>query len=487
MVNFKKNIVLKILSNGGNSIMTKEKIENYDDVLGQVEDAIANKKLVFNNHANRNVTLYSVAEYPNDNTSVKATSSVFDSAIRDNEGHIYYDTDTVVDNVKADNKQNYLVILSCAKDLAKHRYSKYLKDPAAMTELIEQLPIKLLAAVDPDMHESITFSMLLPITPNYNAIYSNKLFEQFHRSDMGRINSYFDQKIKQINLTCKQMKEIWALRGQNTPIVYRYKYALVGQENQLCFYHFGYGATEARNNYSVFNETIARYAAINLKPMFKGSQMYVLIKKGAGSWWVKYARELNHNDYYNEMIKDYTNSLAYDNDSNNINKIITSFVFDYLPLACFNSNNNYSFYNGYVTISDTDAHDPRYKEIEFHSKYDLKLFDSRNLDGRSDWQLIDNNNSFYSLDQLATFELDLPKFDSSLPYQLSQTDLLGKVVNSRKREYVDINPNETKSLPEIFNMISLANPRQKAFIENHTLVALLGSDNIKEIDTNPID
>ena len=83
--------------------MTKEKIENYDDVLGQVEDAIANKKLVFNNHANRNVTLYSVAEYPNDNTSVKATSSVFDSAIRDNEGHIYYDTDTVVDNVKADN------------------------------------------------------------------------------------------------------------------------------------------------------------------------------------------------------------------------------------------------------------------------------------------------------------------------------------------------------------------------------------------------
>ena len=467
--------------------MTKEKIENYDDVLNQVEDAIANKKLVFNNHANRNVTLYSVAEYPNDNTTIKATSSVFDSAIRDNEGHIYYDTDTAVANVKSDNKQNYLVILSCAKDLAKHRYSKYLKDPAAMTELIEQLPIKVLAAVDPDMRESVTFSMLLPITPNYNAIYDNELCNQFHRSDMGRINSYFDQKIKQINLTCKQMKEIWALRGENTPIVYRYKYALVGQENQLCFYNFGYGATEARNAYSIFNETIARYAAINLKPMFKGSQMYVLIKKGAGSWWVKYARELNHNDYYNEMIKDYTNSLAYDNDSNNINKIITSFVFDYLPLACFNSNNNYSFYNGYVAISDTDAHDPRYKEIEFHSKYDLKLFDSRNVCGRSDWQLIDNDNSFYSLDQLATFELDLPKFDSSLPYQLSQTDLLGKVVNSRKREYVDINPNETKALSEIFNMISLTNPRQKAFIENHTLVALLGTDNIKEIDINPID
>lgn len=486
MVNL-KNIVLKILSNGGNFIMTKEKIENYDDVLKQIEDAIANKELVFNNHANRDVTLYSDSERPDDTTVVKATSSVFDSVIKDNDRKLYYDTDTAVDNVKSDNKQNYLVILSCAKDLAKHRYSKYLKDPAAMTELIEQLPIKLLAAVDPAMHESVTFSMLLPITPNYNAIYSNKLFEQFHRSDMGRINSYFDQKIKQINLTCKQMKEIWALRGQNTPIVYRYRYALVDQENQLCFYNFGSSATEARNNYSIFNETIARYAAINLKPMFKGSQMYVLIKKGAGSCWVKYARELNHNDYYNEMIKDYTNSLAYDNDSNNINKIITSFVFDYLPLACFNSNNNFSFYNGYVSISDIDSNDPRYKEIEFHSKYDLKLFDSRNLSGRSDWQLIDNNNSFYSLDQLATFELDLPKFDSSLPYQLSQTDLLGKVVNSKKREYVDINPNETKSLPEIFNMISLTNPRQKAFIENHTLVALLGSDNIKEIDTNPID
>lgn len=467
--------------------MTKEKIENYDDVLDQVEDAIANKELVFNNHANRDVTLYSVSEYPNDNTAIKATSSIFDSVIKDNAGQIYYDTDTAVDNVKSDNKQNYLVILSCAKDLAKHRYSKYLKDPAAMTELIEQLPIKVLAAVDPDMHKNVTFSMLLPITPNYNAIYHNKLCDQFHKSDMGRINNYFDQKIKQINLTCKQMKEIWALRGQNIPVVYRYRYALVDQENQLCFNTVGSGAIEARHAYSIFNETIARYAAINLKPMFKGSQMYVLIKKGAGSWWVKYARKLNHNDYYNEMIKDYGNPLAYDNDGHNINKISTSFIFDYLPLACFNSNNNFSFYNGYIAISDTDAHDPRYKEIEFHSKYDLKLFDSQNLCGRSKWQLIDNNNSFYSLDQLSTFELDLPKFDSSLPYQLSQTDLLGKVVNSRKRDYVDINPNETKSLSEIFNMISLANPRQRVFIENHTLVALLGTDNIKEIDTNPID
>lgn len=467
--------------------MTKEKIENYDDVLNQVEDAIANKKLVFNNHVKRNITLYVTKERSLDSTTIKATSSVFDDLIRNSNG-LYYDTDMAVDNVKSDNKQNYLVILSCAKDLAKHRYSKYLKEPTAMTELIQQLPIKVLAAINPDMHESITFSMLSPITPNNNGIYNNKLCDQFRNLfDMGRINNYFDQKIKQINLTCKQMKEIWALRGQNVSIVYRYKYALVGQENQLCFYNVGFGATETRNNYSIFNRTIARYAAINLKPMFKGSQMYVLIKKGAGSWWVKYARELNHNDYYNEMIKDYTNSLAYDNDSNNINRIITSFVFDHLPLACFNSNNNYSFYNGYVAISNTDAHDPRYKEIEFHSKYDLKLFDSRNLCGRSDWQLIDNDNSFYSLEQLATFELDLPKFDSSLPYQLSQTDLLDKVVNSRKREYVDINPNETKSLPEIFNMISLANPRQRAFIENHTLVALLGSDNIKEIDTNPID
>lgn len=466
--------------------MTKEKIENYDDVLDQVEDAIANKKLVFNNHANRDVTLYSDSERPNDNTAIKATSSVFDSAIKDNEGYIYYDTDTAVDNVESDHKQNYLVILSCAKDLAKHRYSQYLKDPASMTELIEQLPIKLLAAVDPNMHESVTFSMLLPIIPNYNAVYNNKLCERFRKSDMGRINNYFDQKIKQVNLTCKQMKKIWALRGQNTSIVYRYRYALVDQEDQLCFYNSAYGATEAKNNYSIFNETIACYAAINLKPMFKGSQMYVLIKKGAGSWWVKYARELNHNDYYNEMIKDYTNSLAYDNDSHNINKIITSFVFDYLPLACFNSNNNFSFYQGYVAISDTDANDPRYKEIEFHSKYDLELFDSQNLCGRSEWQLIDNDILFCSIDQLATFEVDLPKFDSSLPYQLSQTDLLDKVVNSKKRDYVDINPNETKALSEIFNMISLANPRQKTFIENHTLVALLGTDNIKEINTNPI-
>lgn len=468
-------------------MMTNEKIENYDDVLDQVEDAIANKKLVFNNYAKRDVTLYYV--FSDAGTTITATSSAFDDLTRNNNGQIYYNTDTAVDNVKLDNSQNYLVILSCAKDLAKYRYSKYLKEPATMTELIQQLPIKVLAAVDPDMHDSVKFSMLSPIAPDYNAIYNNsnnKLCGQFHRSDMGRINNYFDQKIKQINLTCKQMKEIWALRGQNISIVYRYRYALVNKENQLCFDNVGHDATEARNAYSIFNETIARYATINLKPMFKGSQMYVLIKKGAGSWWVKYARELNHNDYYNEMIKNYTDPLAYDDNSHHINKISTSFVFDHLPLACFDANNNFSFYHGYVAISDTDVHDVRYKEIEFHSQYDLQRFDSQNLCGRSQWRLIDNNNSYYSLEQLSAFELDLPKFDSSLPYQLSQTNLLDKVVNSKKRDYVDINPNEAKSLSEIFNMISLANPRQKAFIENHTLVALLGTDNIKEIDTNPI-
>lgn len=472
--------------------MTKEKIENYDDVLSHVEDAITNKKLVFNNHVKRDVTLYFTSKYPensDNSTTIKANGSVFDILIRKNDGRVYYDTDKAVNNVKADNKQNYLVILSCAKDLAKHRYSKYLKNPADMTELIGELPIKVLAAVDPDMDESVEFSMLLPITPDYNAIYNNennKLCSQFHKSDMGRINNYFDQKIKQINLACKQMKEIWALKDQNTPIVYRNRYALVNKENQLCFSKAGSSATEARNAYSIFNETIVSYATLNLKPMFKGSQMYVLIKKGAGSWWVKYARELNHNDYYNEMIKDYGNPLAYDGNGHNINKISTSFVFDHLPLACFDSNNNFSFYHGYVTIGDTDIHDERYKEIEFHSQYDLQIFDRQNVCGRNKWQLIDNNNSYYSLDQLSAFELELPKFESSLPYQLSQTDLLGKVVNSRKRDYVDINPNETKSLPEIFNMISLANPRQKAFIENHTLVALLGTDTIKEIDINPI-
>lgn len=472
--------------------MTKEKIENYDDVLTQVENAIANKKLVFNNHAKRDVTFYFTSKYSDDSddsTTIKANSSVFDKLVGKNDGQVYYDTNAAVDNVKLDNKQNYLVILSCAKDLAKYRYSKYLKNPAAMTELIQQLPIKVLAAVDPDMDESVEFSMLLPITPDYNAIYNNennKLYNQFHRTDMGRINNYFDQKIKQINLTCKQMKEIWALRGSDMSIVYRHRYALVDKENQLCFSKAGSSAVEARNAYSIFNETIVSYATLNLKPMFKGSQMYVLIKKGAGSWWVKYARELNHNDYYNEMIKDYSDPLAYDNNSHHINKISTSFVFDHLPLACFDSNNNFSFYQGYVFISDTSADDIRYKEIEFHSEYDLQHFDSQKLCKRSKWRLIDNNNSYYSFDQLSTFELDLPKFESSLPYQLSQTNLLDKVVNSQKRDYVDINPNEIKSLPEIFNMISLTNPRQKAFIENHTLVALLGTDNIKEIDTNPI-
>ena len=43
--------------------MTKEKIENYDDVLSHVEDAIANKKLVFNNHVKRDVTLYFTSIY----------------------------------------------------------------------------------------------------------------------------------------------------------------------------------------------------------------------------------------------------------------------------------------------------------------------------------------------------------------------------------------------------------------------------------------
>lgn len=467
--------------------MTKEKIENYDDVLDYVGDAIANKKLVFNNHDKRDVTLYFVSEDSNVGTTIKATSSAFDDLIRNNNGQRYYNTDTAVDNVKLDNNQNYLVILSCAKDLAKYRYSKYLKDPASMTELIEQLPIKVLAAVDPDMHDSVKFSMLSPIAPNYNAASENKLRDQFDTYDMGEVNNYFDQKIKQIDLTCKQMKEIWALKGKATPIVYRYEYNLINKENQLCFYNAGSDATEARNAYSIFNKTIVRYASINLKPMFKGSQMYVLIKKGAGSWWVKYARKLNHNDYYNEMIKEYTDSLTYDDNGHRTGRIDTNFIFEHLPLACFDSNNTFSFYHGYVAISDTDVYDARYKEIEFHSQYDLQRFDSQHLCKRSKWQLIDNSSYQYSLDQLATFELDLPKFDSSLPYQLSQTNLLDKIVNSRKRKYVDINPNETKSLPEIFNMISLTNPRQKAFIENHTLVALLGTDNIKEIDTNPID
>lgn len=467
--------------------MTKEKIENYDDVLYCVKDAIDSKKLIFNNHANRDITLYCASNF--NGTSVKATSSAFDNAVNGDDGRIYYNTDAAVNNIKLDNNQNYLVILSCAKDLAKHRYSKYLKDPASMIELIEQLPIKILAAIDPDMNESIKFSMLSPITPNYNADTdgNDKLREQFHRLDMGRVNSYFDQKIKQIDLTCKQMKEIWALKGQNAPIVYRYEYNLIDKENQLCFYNAGSAATEAKNAYRIFNETIARYATINLKPMFKDSQMYVLIKKGAGSWYVKYARKLNHSNYYNEMINEYANPLANDTDGHHINKINTSFIFDHLPLACFDSHNSFSFYNGYVGINDTDVYDARYKEIEFHSRYDLERFDSQSICGRSDWQLIDTANYYYAIESLSNFELDLPKFDSSLPYQLSQTDLLDNVVNSRTREYVDINPNETKTLPEIFNMISLANPRQKTFIENHTLVALLGTDTIKEIDTNSID
>lgn len=42
-------------------------------------------------------------------------------------------------------------------------------------------------------------------------------------------------------------------------------------------------------------------------------------------------------------------------------------------------------------------------------------------------------------------------------------------------------------LPEIFNMITRCNRRQTVFIENHTLVALLGDDTIREIDSNQID
>ena len=218
-------------------------------------------------------------------------------------------------------------------------------------------------------------------------------------------------------------------------------------------------------NFENLNDIVVDYAMTHIKIQLKDNNlMHLLVKKNTAQWCKILVKTLNKQTNYFNFIETNINSLETDEFDHPINQAESNFVFCNLKLLS-SSKSNYSYELHYLDFTDL-KNNPNW----------LKRLNSLQF-------LTTNEGSHYYMQTVP-----LPHFTSiSKAKEIAATNLLNEIDNSQISAYLDVNPNATKTLPEIFNMITRYNPRQTIFIENHTLVALLGDDTIREIDSNQLD
>ena len=382
-------------------------------------------------------------------------------------GTIIYDIKKAMADIN-EPKRDLMVIFSCHDDLVDNRYPLYLKEPAKTIELLDKLPINLIGFINPDLNEGVKFDDLVPIIFKYNTNY-----EKYNRLDYVNLGSgnnprkysKYNEYVPTINLTCSEMIDLWQQIKHGGYVKYHFGYYICGDINKIALTTYN-TYDRVIQNFRNLNDIVADYAMTHIKMQLNDSNlMHFLVKKNTAQWCAILAQTLNKQTNYFNFIRSNINGLQTDEFGNPTDQAKSSFVFRNLELLN-TSKSNYS----------NALHNLDFTDLKTNPNW-LKRLNSLQF------AKTDNEETKYYMQSVP-----LPHFTSiSEAKEIAATNLLNEIDNSQISSYLDINPDATKTLPEIFNMITRYNQRQTAFIENHTLVALLGEDTISEIDSNQID
>lgn len=378
-------------------------------------------------------------------------------------GTVIYDIKKAMIDIN-EPKRDLMVIFSCHDDLVANRYPLYLKDPTKTIELLDKLPINLIGFINPDLNEGVKFDDLVPVVFKYNTNYEK--YNRFDYINLGSGNKYskYNEYVPTIDLTCQEMIDLWQQIKHGEHIKYHFGYYICGDINKIAL-TINSIYNMVIQNFMNLNDIVADYAMTHIKMQLKDNNlMHFLVKKNTAQWCAILAQTLNKQTNYFNFIEPNINSLEIDECDHPIDQAESNFVFCNLKLLS-TSKSNYSTALHYLDFTDLKTN-PNW----------LKRLNSLQF-------LTANEGAHYYMQTVP-----LPHFTSiSEAKKIAATNLLNEIDNSQTSSYLDVNPAATKTLPEIFNMITRCNPRQTVFIENHTLVALLGDDTIREIDSNQLD
>lgn len=452
------------MTNTTNNPFNKTLDPAYAQKMQEVKEAVLRKAISINDK------LYGRVQYFADDLPLIESGDYYGLTRSFNnlgyDGTITYDTKKAMANIN-EPKRDLMVIFSCHDDLVANRYPLYLKEPTKTIELLDKLPINLIGFINPDLNDGVKFDDLVPVVFKYNTSFEK--YNYFDYINLGSSNnprkySKYNEYVPTINLTCSEMIDLWQQIKHGGYIKYHFGYYICGDINKIALIINSIYDT-VMQNFENLNDIVADYAMTHIKIQLKDNNlMHLLVKKNTTQWCKSLVQTLNKQTNYFNFIKPNINSLETDEFDHPIDQAESNFVFCNLKLLSI-SKSNYSNELHYLDFTDL-KNNPNW----------LKRLNSLQF-------LTANEGSHYYMQTVP-----LPHFTSiSKAKEIAATNLLNEIDNSQISSYLDINPDATKTLPEIFNMITRCNPRQTIFIENHTLVALLGDDTIREIDSNQID
>lgn len=453
------------MTNTTNSPFNKTLDSAYAQKMKEVKEAVLRKAISINDK------LYGRAQYFDDSLSIIESGDYY--GLTRSFNNLGYDSTIIYDIKKAmadinKPKRDLMVIFSCHDDLVANRYPLYLKEPTKTIELLDKLPINLIGFINPDLNDGVKFDDLVPVVFKYNTSFEkyNCLdYVNLGSSNNPRKYSKYNEYVPTIDLTCSEMIDLWQQIKHGGYIKYHFDYYICGDINKIALtIHNIYD--RVMQNFRNLNDIVADYTMTHIKMQLKDNNlMHFLVKKNTAQWCKILAQTLNKQTNYFNFIKPNINSLQTDEFDNLIDQAESNFVFCNLKL---------------LSISKSD-----YSEV-------MRYLDFTDLKTNPNWLKRLNSLQFAkAADEETKYYMQsvpLPHFTSiKEAKEIAATNLLNEIDNSQISSYLDVNPDATKTLPEIFNMITRCNPRQTVFIENHTLVALLGDDTIREIDSNQLD
>lgn len=452
------------MTNSTNMSFNKTLDPAYAQKMKEVKEAVLRKAISINDK------LYGRVQYFDDASPLIASGDYY--GLTRSFNNLGYDATIIYDTKKAiadinEPKRDLMVIFSCHDDLVANRYPLYLKEPAKTIELLDKLPINLIGFINPNLNDGVKFDDLVPVVFKYNTSFEK--YNQFDYINLGSGNNLrkynkYNEYVPTINLTCQEMIDLWQQIKHGGYIKYHFGYYICGDINKIAL-TINSIYDRVMQNFRNLNDIVADYAMTHIKMQLKDNNlMHFLVKKNTAQWCKILVQTLNKQTNYFNFIETNINSVETDGFDDPIDQAESNFVFCSLKLLS-SSKSNYSNALQYLDFNDLKTN-PNW----------LKRLNSLQF-------LTYNGEARYYMQSLP-----LPHFTSiSQTKEIAATNLLNEIDNSQISSYLDVNPDATKTLPEIFNMITYCNPRQTVFIENHTLVALLGDDTIREIDSNQLD
>ena len=452
------------MTNITNASFNKTLDPAYAQKIKEVKEAVLRKAVSINDK------LYGRVQYFDDDLPLIESGDYYGLTRSFNnlgyDGTIIYDIKKAMADIN-EPKRDLMVIFSCHDDLVTNRYPLYLKEPTKTNELLDKLPINLIGFINPDLNDGVKFDDLVPVVFKYNTS-----FEEYNRLDYVNLGSgnnprkysKYNEYVPTINLTCQEMIDLWQQIKHDGYIKYHFGYYICGDINKIAL-TINSIYNRVMQNFMNLNDIVADYAMTHIKIQLKDNNlMHFLVKKNTAQWCKILVQTLNKQTNYFNFTKPNINSVETDGFDHPIDQAESNFVFCNLKLLS-SSKSDYSEVLNYLDFTDLKTN-PNW----------LKRLNSLQF-------LTPNEGSRYYMQSLP-----LPHFTSiNKAKEITATNLLNEIDNSQISSYLDVNPDATKTLPEIFNMITRCNPRQTVFIENHTLVALLGDDTIREIDSNQLD